>query len=160
MAFTEKHLTAAGIIEAKGRRVKQYHICAIDGEISGGIQKAACEFLPRLLPELDGETPPAGWLVLHKAVEVPAYLIAYSWIWDNVVECHAAAAGIPELGCEDENPENFRLLDRPWAGCVWELAPLGHERSAWVRHVLRPETPDLDGYLADMLPEGSTERWR
>jgi hypothetical protein len=64
--------------------------------------------------------------------------------------------GIPELGCDDEDPENFKLLDRPWMGCVWELAPFGHERSAWVRHVLRPDPPDLAAYLADVLPEGTT----
>jgi hypothetical protein len=63
----------------------------------------------------------------------------------------------PELGCADENPENFTLLDRPWMGCVWELAPFGHERSAWVRHVLRPEAPGLGAYLADVLPDGTTD---
>jgi hypothetical protein len=72
------------------------------------------------------------------------------------VECRAAAAGIPALGCEDENPENFTILGRPWAGCIWELAPLSHERQAWARHVLQPSQPDLDGYLADMLPDGTT----
>jgi hypothetical protein len=56
-----------------------------------------------------------------------------------------------------------QLLPRPdnetpsWMGCVWELAPLGHERAAWIRHVLEPEIPDLGGYLSDVLPDGSTE---
>ena len=52
--------------------------------------------------------------------------------------------------------EHFKALDRPWMGCVWELAPFGHERTAWVRHVLRPDVPDLQGYLADMLADGTT----
>ena len=38
--------------------------------------------------------------------------------------------------------------------CVWELLPLGHERSARVRHMLAPPRPDLAAYLADMLAEG------
>ncbi len=55
-----------------------------------------------------------------------------------------------------KDPERFAELARPWIGCVWELPPLGHERSAWVRHVLAPDEPDLPGYLADLLPEGKT----
>ena len=52
-------------------------------------------------------------------------------------------AGIPELGCDDENPENFKVLGRLWMGCVWELArwairgPPGYG-------MLRPQTPDLE----------------
>ncbi|HUA28811.1 MAG TPA: hypothetical protein VMC03_07990 [Streptosporangiaceae bacterium] len=157
MTFTEKYIRADGAIETAGRQVKRYHINAANGQISEGIQKAANEFLPKLLPKPDGETPPGGWAILHKGAGVPAYLIAYSWTWVNVVECRAAVAGVPELGCDDEDPENFKILDRPWAGCVWELAPLCHERAAWIRHVLQPGLPDLDSYLADMLPDGSTE---
>jgi len=157
MTYSEKYVRVPGVIEMSGRWVKRYHISAPDGQIPDGIQDAAYDFLPRLLPKPDGQTPPAGWAILHKGAGIPAYLIAYSWTWTNVVECRAAAAGIPELGCDDENPENFTILDRPWAGCVWELAPFGHERSAWVQHVLRPETPKLPDYLADTLPEGSTE---
>lgn len=156
MTFSEKYLWSPSAIEIVGRWVKRYHINTIGGQIADGIQGAAYQFLPQLLPEPDGQAPPAGWVILHKGAAAPAYLVAYSWTWGNVVECRAAVAGIPELGCDDENPENFKILDRPWMGCVWELAPFGHERSAWVRHVLQPETPDLDGYLADVLPAGTT----
>ncbi len=158
MTYSEKHVHAAGVIETAGRWVKRYHISAADGHVPEGIQDAAYRFLPELLPEPDGETPPGGWAVLYKATGVPVFLIAYSWTWNNVVECRSSAAGIPELGCDDENPENFKALRRPWMGCVWELAPLGHERSAWVRHVLRPKTPDLEAYLADVLRDGTTGR--
>jgi hypothetical protein len=156
MSFREKYIQAHGVVEIAGRQMKRYHISSADGRIAQGIQEAAYQFLPMLLPKPDGETPSAGWVILHKGDAVPAYLIAYSWTWLNVVECRAAAAGTPELGSDDENPRNFKILDKRWVGCVWELAPLGHERSAWVRHVLQPTVPDLDGYLADMLPDGST----
>src|SRR6266536_868815 len=156
MPFTEKFLRVPGDIEVTGRHVKRYHVNTIDDEIPGAIQEAAYAFLPRLLPEPDGETPPAGWVVLHKGAGTAAYLCSYSWVWGNVVESRTAAAGVPSLGCPDRNPENFRELTRPWIGCVWELPPLGHERSAWVRHVLAPAEPDLGGYLADTLPEGKT----
>lgn len=157
MTFSEKYVRAAGVIEAAGRQVKCYHVSAMQGHVPERIQDAAYAFLPRLLPEPDNEMPPGGWAILHKGNAIPAYLVAYSWTWENVIECHAAVAGIPELGSDDENPEHFKILDRPWAGCVWELAPLNHERAAWIRHVLEPEPPDLDGYLADLAPDGSTE---
>jgi hypothetical protein len=160
VALAEPYLRPAGVIECAGRQVKLYHLSADGGRIADSIQKAAYGFLPRLLPRPDDETPPAGWAVLFKASGIPAYLIAYSWTWVNVVECRAAAAGHPELGCEDENPEHFTALDRRWIGCAWELAPLGHERSAWIRYVLARETPDLAGYLTDVMPEGSAAERR
>ncbi|MEP7026911.1 MAG: hypothetical protein ABJB47_24500 [Actinomycetota bacterium] len=155
MPFTDKYLRTAASVEASGRQVKRYHVSTADAAIEAGIQRAAGEFLPRLLPAPDGETPPASFTVLHRGAGA-AYLCAYSWVWGNVIECRTAAAGVPFLGCPDEDPEHFTELARPWIGCVWELAPLGHERAAWVRHVLAPDAPDLPGYLADVLTDGTT----
>jgi hypothetical protein len=156
MTFTEKHLRAAGTVAVGERQVKRYHI-SIEPDIEEAIQKAAADFLPRLLPAPDDETQPASFAILHRGAGSAAYLNAYSWVWGNVIECRIAAAGVPFLGCADEDPENFTELTRPWIGCVWELAPLGHERAAWIRHVLSPARPDLAGYLADVLPDGTTE---
>ncbi|MFC7647027.1 hypothetical protein ACFQX6_45695 [Streptosporangium lutulentum] len=77
-------------------------------------------------------------------------------MWDNVLRFGGAAAGQPVLGCPDDDPTNFVRLDRSLIGCVWELPPILHERDAWVRHMLAPGSPDLDAYLADSLPEGTT----
>jgi hypothetical protein len=153
MGFREKFLRTPGVIEVAGRQIKRYHVNGSDDDIEQAIQRAAYAFLPRLLPDVDEETPPAGFVVLHRNPQ-GAFLNAYSWVWENVIECQTAAAGVPFLGCDDEDPGNFKQLSRPWIGCVWELAPFGHERSAWVRHVLEPAGPDLDGYLADAYPEG------
>ncbi len=85
-----------------------------------------------------------------------AYVNAYSWVWDNVLHMRGAAAAQPALDCPDDDMTHFMVLDRRWIGCVWELAPLVHERDAWVRHMLAPDQPDLDAYLADYLPDGTT----
>lgn len=153
MAFTEKFLTTPGVVEIALRQLKRYHVDSSDDEIDVNIRQAAYGFLPVLLPEPDDETPPAGFTILHRNRQ-GAFLNAYSWVWGNVIECRTAAAGMPFLGCDDEDPTNFKPLARPWIGCVWELAPFGHERSAWVRHVLEPEKPDLSSYLADTYREG------
>jgi hypothetical protein len=37
-----------------------------------------------------------------------------------------------------------------------KLLTIHRDRNAWVRHILMPEVPDLDGYLADSMPSGHT----
>jgi hypothetical protein len=156
MTYTDKYLRAPGPVEIAGRQVKRYHVATADTGIEEGVQRAAYAFLPRLLPAPEQDTPPASFTVLHRGAGSAAYLCGYSWVWGNVIECRTAAAGVPFLGCADEDPENFTELARPWIGCVWELAPLGHERASWIRHMLAPPRPDLAAYLADVLPSGTT----
>ncbi|WP_328666916.1 hypothetical protein OG905_07630 [Streptomyces sp. NBC_00322] len=158
MTFTEKLLRALPPIEVGGRRIKRYHVTGDPGGIEPAVEKAAYAMLPELLPEPDG-TPPATFVVLHRGGDDGAYVNAYSWVWDNVLHFGGAAAGQPVLDCPDRDPSHFVRLDRadrPWIGCVWELPPIQHERNAWVRHMLAPDRPDLDAYLADSLPDGTT----
>lgn len=154
MTCTEKYLTSLPPIAVADRQVKRYHIAPVGHQIEESVQLAAYDLLPQLLPAPDGQTPSAAFAVLHRGSDSGAYLMAYSWVWDNVLECASAAAGVPFLGCADERPDHFTRVTKPWIGCVWELAPLGHERSAWVRHVLAPSEPDLAGYLGDVVADG------
>ena len=152
MAYANRFLTIPDRVEVGGRQIKRYHINYEDAEIGAAMQDPAYALLPRLLPEPD-ETPPASFSVLHRS-PMGSYLLVYSWINTNVIELHAAVAGVPDLGAPDEDLTNFAVSTRHWIGCVWELAPLEHERSAWVRHMLQPEVPDLAGYLADQHAPG------
>ncbi|MFG3698742.1 hypothetical protein ACGF5C_12610 [Micromonospora sp. NPDC047620] len=159
MAFRDKELRTPGPLTVAGRQLKRYHVDQPERRIEPEVEPAAYAVLPRLLPARDGDgTPPAGWVVLHRGADTGAYLLAYSWVWDNVVEVRIAAAGQPALGCPDDDPTRFVDLTRPWAGCVWELGVLEHERAAWARHVLAPERPDLAGWLADTRVEGPVGR--
>ncbi|MFD3513387.1 hypothetical protein [Streptomyces sp. NPDC058657] len=163
--FREKLLWTPPPIELAGRRIKRYHVSADPAGIAPDIERAAYDILPALLPDrltdADG-TPPATFVVLHKGGDSGAYLNAYSWVWDNALHFAGAVAGQPALGCPDADPTRFHLqADLPLnglnlIGCVWELPPLLHERDAWTRHVLTPQAPDLEAYLADSLPEGTT----
>ncbi|GAA2711466.1 hypothetical protein ACFY2R_27595 [Micromonospora olivasterospora] len=158
MAFHSKELRVAGVTTVAGRRLKHYLIDQPDRRITPEVRRAAAAFLPRLLPTGDDGTPPGGWVVLHRGADGAAYLLAYSWFWDNVVEARIGVAGQPALDCPDDDPAHFVELRRPGVGCVWELGVLEHERAAWVRHVLAPERPDLDGYLADTRAAGPVGR--
>ncbi|SCL73020.1 hypothetical protein GA0070606_6412 [Micromonospora citrea] len=159
MAFHDKELRVPGPLTVAGRQLKRYHVDQPQRRIAPEVERAAYVVLPRLLPDRAGDdTPAAGWVVLHRGADTGAYLLAYSWVWDNVVEIRIAAAGQPALDCPDDDPTRFVELNRPWAGCVWELAVLEHERAAWARHVLAPQRPDLAGWLADTRPEGPVGR--
>lgn len=155
MPFKEKLLSSLPPVAAGGRDYKRYYITPEAVGVTPDVEKAALALLPELLPELDA-TPPAGFVVLHRGGDGAAYVIAYTWVWDNVLHTRAAAAGQPELGCPDEDPTHFMPLEQRWIGCVWEMAPIRHERDAWVRHMLMPEVADLAGYLADAMPDGTT----
>ncbi|MFD5322524.1 hypothetical protein [Streptomyces sp. NPDC127092] len=158
MAFDEKYLLALPPVAVAGRRLKRYHVTDDPAGIEPEVEKAAYALLPELLPEPDG-TPAAGFVVLHRGGDTGAYLNTYSWVWDNVLHFAGAAAGQPALDCPDLDPAHFVRIppgERNWIGCVWELAPLTYERDAWVRHVLAPDVPDLDGYLGDALATGVT----
>ncbi|MFF8806012.1 hypothetical protein [Streptomyces omiyaensis] len=160
MAFAEKNLIVPEPVELDGRHVKRYHVTSDPDGIEPEVEKAAYALLPELLPEPDG-TPAASFVVLHRGGDTGAYLNVYSWAWDNVLHFAGAAAGQPALDCPDTDPARFVRItgtarDRSWIGCVWELAPLEHERAAWIRHVLAPDVPDLPGYLADSLRTGTT----
>lgn len=158
MAFAERFLTTPDPVELSGRTIKRYEIHIEDEPIDSSIRDAAYAWLPRLLPESTG-TLPAGYSVLHRSA-LGSYLLVYSWVMTDILECRTALAGVRELGCPDDDPANFVASGGSWIGCVWELAPLEHERSAWVRHVLQAESPDLRGYAADQLAPGPTGRPR
>jgi hypothetical protein len=150
MAFEERHLRVGATAEVGDRRMKWYHLSVGSAPIQPAIVEVAQRYLPYLMPPLDG-TPPAGFAVLHQGLDA-VYLLAYTWVWDNVIHCRSASAGSAYLGSVEGNPYEFRdLRNASWMGCVWELAIVAHERDAWVRHLLAPGEPDLDGYLADSL---------
>jgi hypothetical protein len=154
MALEPKYIRALPSIIVAERQLKRYHVSNDDSPIDGRIEAAAYAMLPQLLPEWDGETPRGSWLILHEGRDGAAYINAYSWVWGNVVEVHSAVAAQPFVGCPDNDPTHFVILDRPWVGCIWELPPFGHERSAWVRHMLDNDEPDLAAYLADTMADG------
>jgi len=80
MTFNEKYLRA-GRHRHRRRSPGQALSHQYRARDRGGIQKAAAEFLPRLLPSPDDETPPASFVIVHRGAGSAAYLNAYSWVW-------------------------------------------------------------------------------
>jgi hypothetical protein len=120
--------------------------------VDDAVVEAAQAFLPKLLPSAAAtdKTPRVAFSVLHRGVDA-LWLNLYAWVYGEILHCRAANA--PLAG-----PPAFTPLTEPLIGCVWELPALVHERSAWVRHGLQPDSPAVDAYLADFLPEGPAGR--
>ncbi|TWP49523.1 hypothetical protein FKR81_23570 [Lentzea tibetensis] len=158
MGFSEKDLRVLDPVVVNGRHVKRYEVTTPGLVIDPSVRDAAFEFLPKLYPDFADPTPPVTVTVLHKGA-AGMYLNAYNWVWDNVLHCRTAASGDqPFLGSHGDDLTSFTVIAKDLIGCVWELPPLEHERSAWVRHMLAPDEPDLAGYLADTFPEGTVGR--
>jgi hypothetical protein len=152
--FAERFLSSHGVVEVAGRAVKVYHLNVDDRAIEPHVVAAALAVLSTLVAAPDPTTPSAAFAIVHRGRNGAAYTLAYSWVWDNVIEAHTAAAGVPFLGCPDDDPTHFVPLTKQWIGCVWELAPFEHERSAWVQHMLSGEA-NLGAYLADTCAPGA-----
>lgn len=50
-------------------------------------------------------------------------------------------------------PERFESFEQNTVvGCIWELAVVCHERTAWTKHILqKPDSPDFQAYLDETL---------
>ena len=145
MGFSERYMRPGGVLPVGGWRVKQYLVTVDESAMEPAVVEAAESFLPKLLPT-SAAAPRLVFSVLHKGVDA-IWLNLYAWVYGEILHCRAANASFAE-------PATFTPLAEPLIGCVWELPALVHERSAWVRHGLRPAAPAVDAYLADFLPEG------
>jgi hypothetical protein len=159
MPFQDKYVRSQPAFELGGRHMKPYHITlGPAAQLAPAIVDAAYTVAAKLLNPPDLEMPPASWLVLHEGGRGAMYVCVYDWVWGNAVEVRSASAAEPFFDCPDDDPSHFVKNTRVLAGCVWELAVLEHERAAWVRHMLAPDQPDLDGYLGDALADGPVGR--
>jgi hypothetical protein len=149
MGFSERYMRPGGVASVGDWRVKQYLVTVTTTPMAPAVAAAAESYLPKLLPTAAATdaTPRVAFSVLHTGVDA-IWLNLYAWVYGEILHCRAANAPL------SDTPE-FTPLTEPLIGCVWELPALVHERSAWVRHGLQPESPAVDVYLADVLPEGA-----
>ncbi|TDV48951.1 hypothetical protein [Actinophytocola oryzae] len=152
MGFSERYMRPGGVVPVGDWRVKQYLVTVTRTVLDGAVVEAAQAHLPKLLPSAAATdwTPRVAFSVLHRGLDA-IWLNLYAWVYGEILHCRAANA--PQTG-----EPVFTPLTEPLIGCVWELPALVHERSAWVRHGLQPQSPAVDAYLADFLPEGPAGR--
>lgn len=86
-----------------------------------------------------------GFLGVHQGRDFNAVFLAW---WADLNELHHHAYFSPEV-----TPLDLREAEMPDpVACVWDLAVLAHERTAWVEEVMKPERWNApEGYLARRL---------
>jgi hypothetical protein len=130
-----------------GWRLKLYGI-AYRGERPGqalldAAVAAAREWLPR--PAVTDDRYGVGFVGAHEG-RGDNFVFVDWWGGEDELHHHGWRSGYEEPGrLRASGPDDF-------TACAWDLVVIGHERTAWVRHVLaRAEGPDLDAYLGDRL---------
>lgn len=102
---------------------------------------AARERLPR--PAVSSDCYGVGFVGAHDGRG--ANFVFVDW-WGNEDELHHHTW----LSSKNEPGRLRPTSPDDLTACAWDLAVIGHERAAWVRHVLaRAGGPDIDAYLAD-----------
>ncbi|PWU43185.1 hypothetical protein DLJ46_32600 [Micromonospora globispora] len=131
-----------------GWRIKMYGIAAAAGQPRTQLTDAAHKVAVATLPVANADgNHGVGFVVVHDAR--PACFVLVNW-WVHGYDLYQRYFRSPL-----DRPEQLLAITTPAVGCVWELAVTGHERHAWVRHVLTsPAAADLEAYLADAADFG------
>ena len=128
-------------------RLKVYAITYRRPELSDALRDAALARAEARLPRpavSDGRLG-VGFLGIHEGCDSNFAFLDW-WAQENELHHHVWFSAPDEPGAlRAWTPED------PVA-CVWDLAVVGFERAAWVRHVVaNPAGPDLDAYLRDAM---------
>lgn len=120
--------------------VKVYHIGARPP--SDALVQAARNEAARMdqAAMTEGEAHGLGFVVIHEG-EAGTWLLMDWWAHGDIL-CQRLSLG---RGLDFEPVD-----DRPLSACVWELAVISHERTAWLRHMMGGAA-DPEGYLSDRL---------
>jgi hypothetical protein len=126
--YYQKLVTPRTDLSLPSAYLKWYDIYPADAEITPEQFAESRSFLATEAPKLKLENE-LGFVLLHRASTVLLLLLT-TWrntneMWESVYVKEVASA-------EDYRPINFAGTHRG-TYCVWELAPIWHERHAWVR---------------------------
>jgi hypothetical protein len=137
-----------GLTDLRGWRLKIYSVGVVattrpPPTLVGAIRQHVVDVLPER-PDLDGAYG-IGFIIVHESDE--GCLVFIDW-WVRPDELHQRALSAPP-----DQPRSLMPLATANVGGMDELAVVSHECNSWLRHVLdRPTWPDIEGYLADVLP--------
>ncbi|MFD8081697.1 hypothetical protein ACFV4F_08360 [Kitasatospora sp. NPDC059722] len=139
--WAPRRMVALAPDRVRGWRVKRYGISATRPRPPAHVIEAARRAVERSLPEAYPEALSCAFSVLHED-EDGCYVVV-AWWSPNRLILHSRT-WISAWA----DPADWRPAPGAATACIWELVAMGAERDAWVRHVVRPDVPDLDGYLA------------
>jgi hypothetical protein len=145
--YVTRSIRFLDLISFDGWRLKLYGI-AYRGErpVEALVEAAAAaarERVPR--PAVTDDRYGVGFVGAHNG-RGENFVFVDWWAREDELHHHTWLSSHEEPGrLRATGPDDLAM-------CAWDLAVIGHERAAWVRHVLtRVEGPDLDAYLGDRL---------
>ncbi|MFJ2578106.1 hypothetical protein [Kitasatospora aureofaciens] len=139
--WAPRRMVAFAPEEVRGWVVKRYGISATRPSPPDRVVEAARVAVGASLPEAYPDALSCAFSVLHE--DPDGCYVVVGWWSPNRVILHTRT-WISEWA----DPDVWQPAQGGATACIWEMVALAAERDAWVRHVVRPDVPDLAGYLA------------
>jgi hypothetical protein len=137
---SQRPITFLGTHDIEGWKIKTYRTTSLGADLMSAARRRAADALPAR-PDRVGAFG-VGFLIVHQTAGSCFALVDW-WVREDELHQRVFAASA-------DRPASFEPLPTPVVGCVPALGVLGHERQAWLRHVLaNPAGPDIEAYLAD-----------
>ncbi|WP_083753544.1 hypothetical protein [Actinosynnema sp. ALI-1.44] len=144
LRYAPRSITTLPADQVHGWTVKRYGISALRETPQAEVFDFGRLTVCLSLPDSYGDALSYGYNVVHED-EDGCYAVVGWWSRNRVIlHTRTWLAGWTELTVPVEAPGHA-------TACIWEAVPMAHERDAWVRHVVRPERPDADAYLASTV---------
>ncbi|MGV9245156.1 hypothetical protein [Streptomyces sp. NPDC003710] len=140
LVYAPRRMVAYAPDRVRGWTVKRYGISATRPAPPEEVVQAARAAVERTLPDAYGDALAYGYSVLHEDPD-GCYAVVGWWSRNRVI-LHTRT-----WLSTWEDPADWQPAPNGATACIWEMVAMAHERDAWVRHVVRPEAPDLAGYL-------------
>jgi hypothetical protein len=139
--YAPRMLSALPHERVRSWTVKRYAVSALRPTPPEGVLEMARRAVDRSLPEAYPHELSCGFSVVHED-EDGCYVVVGWWSRNRVIlHTRTWLADWEDLTTLTPAPAGA-------TACIWELVAIGHERDAWVRHVVVPDRPDLDTFLA------------
>jgi hypothetical protein len=136
----QRPITFLSTHDIDGWKMKTYRTTQVRADMMSAARHRAADALPAR-PDRVGAYG-VGFLIVHQAAGSCFALVDW-WVRED--ELHQRV-----FATDPDRPTAFEPLHTPVVGHIPALDVLGHERQAWLRHVLaNPAGPDIDAYLAD-----------
>lgn len=147
-AYIKRPIRFQKLSDINGWRLKVYGIAYNAPhpapELVEAITAAAKEHLPQ--PARTESRYGVGFICAHQGRTASVAFV--DW-WENEDELHHKMF----IADEQDLSQLRSVADDELTACSWDLAVIGFERNAWVRHILQAPQPDLEAYLNEHLNE-------